>query len=152
MTDEKFVDPRLQAKEALFQQLHLSTFDTMGYAHAIIQEVNNQGFDIEVTNENYQQLVRDYEITKALAPIQESQLVELCEQSDEIVSSNGTKRNMAYASIAQLLAAATNTLNHWRILSEIPEDLRAVEEVTATLKQNYQGHLQAWTNTLQELK
>ena len=32
MSDEKFVDPRLQAKEAVFQQLHLSTFDTMGYA------------------------------------------------------------------------------------------------------------------------
>jgi hypothetical protein len=46
MSDEKFVDPRLQAKEAVFQQLHLSTFDTMGYAHAIIQEVNLTGKDI----------------------------------------------------------------------------------------------------------
>jgi hypothetical protein len=27
MSDEKFVDPRLQAKEGIFQQLHLSTFD-----------------------------------------------------------------------------------------------------------------------------
>ncbi|MBF7071788.1 hypothetical protein ISG33_00055 [Glaciecola sp. MH2013] len=147
MTNEKFVDPRLQAKEALFQQLHLSTFDTMSYAQAIFDEVNNQGFDIDAENESFQQLLRDYEVTKAVASISDSPLEALCERSDAIIKN----KQKAFASTAQLLAAATNTLNHWRILSEVPEDLRNVDEVSATLKANYQGHLNAWNNILAEL-
>ena len=147
MPDDKFVDPRLQAKEAVFQQLHLSTFDTMGYAHAVMQKVNESGKDIEASDENFQQLLRDYKITRSLAPIKDSPLASLCIQtSDEL--SNPKHAN---ASIAQLTAAATNTLNHWRILAEIPEDLRDVEEVSSTLKENYAGHLLAWQQILEEM-
>jgi hypothetical protein len=146
MSDEKFVDPRLQAKEHIFQQLHLSTFDTMGYAHAIIQEVNASGKDVEADNENYQQLLRDYEITKNIAPIADTPLALLCSQTNDKIA-NSAK---AHASIAQLCAAATNSLNHWRILVEIPEDLLEVEEVSRQLKENYANHLGAWRNMLQE--
>ena len=147
MSDEKFVDPRLQAKEAVFEQLHLSTYDTMTYAHAIIEEVNKDGHDIPTSNENFQQLLRDYEITRAMAPIADSPLHSLCEKTDDAVQTN----QHANASIAQLTAAATNTLNHWRILCEIPEDLREVNAVTKQLKENYKNHLNAWKHILSEL-
>jgi hypothetical protein len=148
MSDEKFVDPRLQAKEAIFQQLHLSTFDTMGYAHAIIQEVNNSGKDIAENNDNYQQLLRDYQVTKNMAPIADSPLALLCTQTDGYI--NNAKQ--AHASISQLCAAATNTLNHWRILAEIPEDLLDIEEVSSQLKENYANHLAAWHQVLGEFE
>jgi hypothetical protein len=148
MSDEKFVDPRLQAKEAIFEKLHLSTFDTMGYAHAIIQEVNDSGKDVQANNDNYQQLLRDYQITKSMAPIADSPLELLCTQTDE----NIKESQQAHASISQLCAAATNTLNHWRILAEIPEDLLDVEDVSSQLKENYANHLAAWRQILQEFE
>jgi len=148
MSNEKFVDPRLQAKEALFQQLHLSTFDTMSYAHAIIQEVNAIGKDIDEDNDNYQQLLRDYQVTKNMAALANSPLTLLCSQTDHNIKNS----QKAHASISQLCAAATNTLNHWRILTEIPEDLLDVEEVTRQLKENYANHLAAWRQILQELE
>lgn len=147
MSDEKFVDPRLQAKEAIFQQLHLSTFDTMGYAHAIIQEVNESGRDIAASNENYQQLLRDYEITKNMAPIADTPLALLCLQTNEKIQSG----QYPHASLAQLSAAASNTLNHWRILAEIPVDLLDLEVVTNQLKANYNNHLSAWQQLLKDL-
>ncbi len=146
MSDEKWVDPRLQAKERIFQQLHLSTFDTIGYAHSIILEVNESGKDIEANNESYQQLLRDYEITQNMAPIAETPLALLCSQTNDKIANS----QQAHASIAQLCAAATNALNHWRILIEIPEDLLAVEEVSSQLKQSYANHLGAWRNMLHE--
>lgn len=148
MSDGKFVDPRLQAKEAVFQQLHLSTFDTMGYAHAIIREVNDSGKDIAEDNDNYQQLLRDYQVTKNMAPIADSPLALLCKQTDGYIKNS----NQAYASISQLCAAATNSLNHWRILAEIPEDLLDVEEVSSQLKENYANHLAAWHRVLGEFE
>jgi hypothetical protein len=147
MSDEKFVDPRLQAKEAVFEQLHLSTYDTMTYAHAIIEEVNESGHDVPSSNEHYQQLRRDYDVTRAMAPIADSPLQSFCQQTDDAIQTH----KHANASIAQLAAAATNTLNHWRILCEVPEDLREVNAVTKQLKQNYQNHLNAWKHILSEL-
>jgi hypothetical protein len=147
MSEEKFVDPRLQAKEAVFELLHLSTYDTMTYAHAIIEEVNKSGHDISASNEHYQQLLRDYEVTRAMAAIEDSPLQTFCQQTNEAIQAN----RHANASVAQLTAAATNTLNHWRILCEIPEDLREVNAVTKQLKQNYENHLNAWKHILDEL-
>jgi len=146
MSGEKFIDPRLQAKEHIFQQLHLSTFDTMGYAHAIIQEVNKSGKDVEEDNDNYQQLLRDYEITRNIAPIANTPLATLCSQTNDKIANS----QLAHASIAQLCAAATNSLNHWRILAEIPEDLLEVDEVSSSVKENYANHLNAWRDILQE--
>ncbi|MFQ3207026.1 MAG: hypothetical protein ACI9IT_001175 [Glaciecola sp.] len=148
MSDEKFVDPRLQAKEAIFQQLHLSTFDTMGYAHAVIQEVNESGKDIAEDNDNYQQLLRDYQVTRNIAPIADSPLALLCKQTDGYIKNS----NQAHASISQLCAAATNTLNHWRILAEIPDDLLDIKEVSSQQKENYASHLAAWRQVLGEFE
>lgn len=147
MPDEKFVDPRLQAKEAFFQQLHLSTFDTMSYAHAIITSVNESGKDIESNDENYQQLLRDYAVTKNMAKLKDAAIEPLCADTDKVLSNSA----FANATKAQLAAAASNTINHWRILSQIPADLLSIDEVTSTLKQNYEAHLAAWRQTLQRL-
>ncbi|MFC4700599.1 hypothetical protein ACFO4O_10545 [Glaciecola siphonariae] len=147
MSDDKFVDPRLQAREALFQQLHLSTFETMGYARAIQQQVEQNGFDIESDNADFLQLLRDYEVTKNLSKLSESHLESLCEQTNAIIKS----KRCANANIAQLCAAATSALNHWRILSEIPLDLRDKEEVTKALKDKFQQNMNTWEYILADL-
>jgi len=69
MQEDKFVDPRLQAREAMFQQLHLSTFETMSYARAIQQQVEESGHDIDAENTDFLQLLRDfrYQRTQSLA-------------------------------------------------------------------------------------
>ncbi|WP_395345281.1 hypothetical protein PN836_010135 [Ningiella sp. W23] len=147
MPNNKFVDPRLQAREQLFQQLHLSTFETMGYARAVQQQVEETGYDIEPDNSDYQQLLRDYQVTKNLAPLSESHLEALCEETDAKLK----LKNQAHANYAQLCAAASSALNHWRILSEIPADLREVDEVTKALKEKFQQHMDTWEYILSDL-
>jgi transposase InsO family protein len=147
MQEDKFVDPRLQAREALFQQLHLSTFETMANARAVQQQVEESGYDVETSNAEFQQLLRDYEITKNLSTLSESHLEALCEQTNGLIKS----RRHANATLAQLSAAATSALNHWRILSEIPLDLREKDEVTKALKEKFQHHKATWEYILADL-
>nr|WP_136250596.1 hypothetical protein [Ningiella ruwaisensis] len=147
MRDDKFVDPRLQAREKMFQQLHLSTFETMGYAHNIQSYVEKTGQDIESDHPDYQQLLRDYEITKNLSKLDDSQLEGLCAQTDAALKSK-TQANAVYA---QLCAAACSALNHWRILSEIPLDLRDNDEVTKTLKNKFHQHKDTWEFILKDI-
>ncbi len=147
MSDSKFVDPRLQARESMFQQLHLSTFETMGYARSIQEQVEQTGRDIDQDNTEYQQLLRDYQITKNLAAIDGSQIEPLCKKTDQVLKSS----QQAYANSAQLCAAATSSLNHWRILSEIPVDLRDQEFVTKALKDKFHQHMSTWEYILDDL-
>jgi hypothetical protein len=147
MSDSKFVDPRLQAREKLFQKLHLSIFETMGYARTIQSYVEKNGHDIEPSNVDFIQLLRDYEVTKNLAPIAQSQLEPLCEKTDSILK-QGTS---ALANCAQLCAAAISALNHWRILYEIPADLRENESVTKTLKDRFHANMRMWEHIVEDL-
>lgn len=147
MSNSKFVDPRLQAKEHLFQNLHLSVFDTMGYANAIQKSVEKTGQDIEPNNTEYLQLLRDYEITRNLAPIEHSALANLCKETDKILKMGIN----ALANCAQLCAAATIALNHWRILDEIPTDLRENDIVTKALKEKFHLQMQTWSVILEDL-
>jgi len=147
MQDDRFVDPRLQARESLFQQLHLSTFETMGYARAIQQQVEESGTDIESDNSDFLQLLRDYEVTKNLSKLSDSKLETLCEQTSRLIKS----KQCANANIAQLCAAAISALNHWRILSDIPVDLRDKDEVTKALKDKFQQNMSSWEYILKDL-
>lgn len=147
MQDDRFVDPRLQAREALFQKLHLSTFETMGYARAIQQQVEETGYDVEADNSDFLQLLRDYEVTKNLSHLSESHLEALCEKTNALIKSKRT----ANASLAQLCAAAISALNHWRILSDIPVDLREKDEVTKALKDKFQQNMSTWEYILTDL-
>lgn len=140
MTDNKFVDPRLQAREAMFRQLHLSTFETMSYVRVIQEHVEKTGQDIDSNNAEYAQLLRDYEITKNMAQIEGSQLELLCDATNDIINDP----QQALANRAQLCAAATSTINQWRILSEIPLDLRDLDVVTGSLKSKFNDYLNTW--------
>lgn len=147
MPDDKFVDPRLQAREALFQKLHVSIFETMGYANAIQSCVQETGHDIEADNPDFIQLLRDYEVTKNLATLEHSPLDALCKQTDIVLK----HRTNALANCAQLCAAAIGALNHWRILYEIPADLRDNDTVTKTLKKNFQQNMRTWEYIVEDL-
>jgi len=147
MDDTKFVDPRLQAREGLFQQLHLSTFETMDYARSVQAVVEETGSDIDADNFEYIQLMRGYEVTKNLAHIEQSQLEPLCNSSDKILKS----QSCALANCAQLCAAATGALNHWRILYEIPADLRDNDTVTKALKEKFRQQMQTWQFIVNDL-
>jgi hypothetical protein len=146
-SSEKFVDPRLQARERMFQTLHLSIFETMGYARTIQAYVQETGHDIESDNAEFIQLLRDYEVTKNLAPIDQSQLEPLCEKTDSILKNKAN----ALANCAQLCAAAVSALNHWRILYEIPADLRDNDTVTKTLKDKFRHHMRTWEYIVEDL-
>lgn len=147
MHDHKFIDPRLQAREAIFQKLHLSTFETMGYARAIQDHVEKTGQDIDIDNPDYQQLLRDYQVTRNLASIDQTQLAPLCKKTDGVLKQNKN----AYANSAQLCAAAISALNHWRILSDIPIDLREQDQVTKTLREKFHHHMRTWEYILEDL-
>jgi len=146
--NSKPADPRLQAREAYFQRLHLSVYETMNYARAIQHEVESTGHDIEPDNQDYQQLLRDYQVTKNLSPINDSKLEPMCYETDDLIS----KGDQACANYAQLCAAATSALNHWRILAEIPEDLRSNESITKTLKDKFHHYEQTWQFILGDLQ
>jgi hypothetical protein len=147
MDDSKFVDPRLVAREALFQNLHVSIFETMGYASSIQAYVEKTGHDINASNPEFVQLLRDYEVTKNLSNIERSGLKQLCEKSDGILKSN----NSALANCAQLCAAAISALNHWRILCEVPDDLRDNETVTKALKVKLAQTMYTWECIVDDL-
>lgn len=147
MSNTKFIDPRLQAREGLFQTLHLTIFETMGYARAIQSYVEETGNDIEPDNAEFLQLLRDYEVTKNLSPIDQSQLEPLCAKTDSILR----KGNNALANCAQLCAVAISALNHWRILYEIPADLRNNDTVTKALKEKFHHSMHIWESILEDL-
>ncbi|MDG1122243.1 MAG: hypothetical protein P8J70_06105 [Glaciecola sp.] len=141
MHNDKFIDPRLQEKEALFQQLHMASFDVIMHINAIQEIVKVTSQDILPTNEHYVDLVRSFKITLAMCTQLEPEINSLAQATQKIMSEDS---KVAYASQAQICAAAVNCLNHWRILKQIPEDLLKVDEVTATLKQRFTQHLAMW--------
>lgn len=147
MSDSKFVDPRLQARESLFQSLHLSIFDTIGYASSIQASVEENGHDISANNPDFLQLLRDYEVTKHLSNIALTELDPLRTETDSILAQGKHAR----ANSAQLCAAATNALNYWRILDEIPADLQDNEIVTKSLKAKFQSQLHTWNYIIKDL-
>lgn len=147
MSTPKFVDPRLQARELSFQKLHLSIFETMAYAHSIQLSVEKTGHDIGPSNPEYIQLLRDYEVTKNLSPIEQSQVEPLCNNTDNILKI----RTNALANCALMCAAAICALNHWRILYEIPADLLDNDIVTKALKEKFHYHLEKWQFIVEDL-
>lgn len=143
----KFVDPRLQAKEEEFQKLHLSIYETHGYVQEIQTYVTATGHDIDARNPDYLQLLRDYEITKNMSRLGQSPLQHLCTKTDDLVSQHAS----AFANIAQLCAAATCALNHWRILNEIPTDLQSNVTITKALKEKFERDVSWWEHIINDL-
>ncbi len=140
MHNDRFVDPRLQAKEALFQQLHMASFDVIMHINAIQNEVQDTSCDISPSNEHYLALVRNYQITLKMCDGLEAELIALTEATGKVISDP----EYAFATQAQICAAAVNCLNHWRIIKQIPADLLEIDEVSATIKQRFTEHLAMW--------
>lgn len=141
MHNDKYVDPRIQEKEALFQQLHMASFDVIMHINAIQKVVQTTLQDISPSNEHYLELVRSFKITQAMCTSLEPEIVTLTQATNKILSEDST---FAYATQAQICAAAVNCLNHWRIIKQIPEDLLSVDEISATLKHRFTEHLVMW--------
>ncbi|GLR72506.1 hypothetical protein GCM10007852_34140 [Agaribacter marinus] len=62
------------------------------------------------------------------------------------------KQNQAYASYVQMYAAATNTMTHWRILSEPPEILRQNGSMTLIIKDKLKKYMGIWQYILSDLQ
>lgn len=139
MSNERFVDPRLVAKEPLFQQLHQLNFDILQHINAIQTQVMQYQRDISPDNPDW----------NALRDIYESHLKEIDEMPNEMSSLvTQSKRyfenDNAYANQAQVMACGAQALTFWRILGEIPDDLLDIEEVSATTKSRFMEHLSMW--------
>ncbi len=141
MHNDKFVDPRLQQKEALFQQLHMASFDVIMHINAIQEIVQTTAQDIEPTNEHLLELIRSFTTTLAMCSALEPQIKVLSQATEQAISDDS---NVPFATQAQICAAAVNCLNHWRILKQIPEDLLSIDTISATLKQRFSEHLAMW--------
>jgi hypothetical protein len=141
MHNDKFVDPRLQEKEALFQHLHMVSFDVIMHINAIQEIVQATSKDIAASNEHYIELVRSFKITLTMCSELEPEIMTLIGATKRVLSDDSSH---AFATQAQICAAAVNCLNHWRILKHIPEDLLQIDEISATLKQRFTEHLAMW--------
>lgn len=146
MQEDKYIDPRLQAKEKLFEQLHLSVFDTMAHAQAAVHEYQTTENDLAEDNSALTQLQRDYAITRNLTKTEDSVLEPLVELTDKALATS----SVANIFKSQVCAAAINSLNHFRIISEIPDDLMDVEQVTKTIRSNYHMHQTQWRELLSD--
>ncbi|MCP3429640.1 hypothetical protein [Opacimonas viscosa] len=143
MSDEKFVDPRLQAKEQAFQKLHLASFDVVAHISAIQNLVQQANRDVSPENEDFIALVEKFSaiVTECNEP--EANIAALIEHTQHLLDNEG----VANAAKGQACAIALNTLHHWLILKDIPEDLLAVDEVSGTIKERFMMHLSMWHKT-----
>lgn len=140
MSDDRFIDPRLQAKEALFQKIHVEGFAILAHISAIQSIVENTGCDIPSDNEDFIALQSRFTTVLEGCHDVPTELKTLINQTSEALESE----DIAYATKAQLCTMGLHTLQHWLILSDIPEDLRDVDEVTASIKEKLMMHLSMW--------
>lgn len=143
MSDSKFVDPRLQAKEQAFQKLHLASFDVVAHISAIQNLVQQVNRDISPQNEDYVALLEKF--TELVNELQEPEanIARLIKDTQNLIHDENT----ANAVKGQVCAIALNTLHHWLILQDIPEDLLAMDEVSGTIKERFMMHLSMWHKT-----
>ena len=143
MLDEKFVDPRLQAKEQAFQKLHLASFDVVAHISAIQNLVQKANRDISAENEDLLALVEKFNAIVKQCTAAESNIAALIEHTQDLLK----QEDVANTAKGQACAIALNTLHHWLILKDIPEDLLAVDEVSGTIKERFMMHLSMWHKT-----
>jgi hypothetical protein len=141
MSENRFIDPRLVAKEGLFQELHQVNFEILAHINAIQQVVMQSQRDISKDNENWQAI-------HAIFDTHLADITELPQEVEALVSKSRKYVNrdagVATAHKAQVIACAAQALTYWRILGEVPDDLMEIEEVTATTKKQFMTHLSMW--------
>ena len=94
MHNDKFVDPRLQEKEALFQHLHMVSFDVIMHINAIQEIVQATSKDIAASNEHYIELVRSFKITLTMCSELEPEIMTLIGATKRVLSDD---RSHAFA-------------------------------------------------------
>ncbi|NVK57377.1 MAG: hypothetical protein HWE26_17370 [Alteromonadaceae bacterium] len=138
------VDPRIVALENQFKQLHVQLFDTFSHAQSAVMTAVQTGHDISPDNDDYEQLKRDFEVTKTVY-----QGVGTLPQQVAATEALMQRDDVSCLHMTQVWAAAVSSLCCDRMLHMVPEDLREEPTITSELKQKHAAHIKMWQERLQ---
>ena len=133
-------DPRIVALEKQFSQLHVQLFDTFSHAQSAVMAVMQTGRDIDDNQEDFTQLKRDFEVTVAMYPGNNQNMLQKITATNELAANPQTPN----VHLTQVWAAAVSALSCDRMLAMIPSDLQDDPDVAGELKQKRQEHLAMW--------
>ena len=137
-------DPRIVALEKQFSQLHVQLFDTFSHAQSAVMAVMQTGRDIDDNQEDFTQLKRDFEVTVAMYPGNNQNMIQKITATNELAANPQTPN----VHLTQVWAAAVSALSCDRMLAMIPSDLQDDPDVAGELKQKRQEHLAMWQERL----
>ena len=137
-------DPRIVALEKQFSQLHVQLFDTFSHAQSAVMAVMQTGRDIDDNQEDFTQLKRDFEVTVAMYPGNNQNMLQKITATNELAANPQTTN----VHLTQVWAAAVSALSCDRMLAMIPSDLQDDPDVAGELKQKRQEHLAMWQERL----
>ena len=137
-------DPRIVALEKQFSQLHVQLFDTFSHAQSAVMAVMQTGRDIDDNQEDFTQLKRDFEVTVAMYPGNNQNMLQKITATNELAANPQTPN----VHLTQVWAAAVSALSCDRMLAMIPSDLQVDPDVAGELKQKRQEHLAMWQERL----
>ena len=138
-------DPRIVALEKQFSQLHVQLFDTFSHAQSAVMAVMQTGRDIDDNQEDFTQLKRDFEVTVAMYPGNNQNMLQKITATNELAANPQTPN----VHLTQVWAAAVSALSCDRMLAMIPSDLQVDPDVAGELKQKRQEHLAMWQERLE---
>jgi hypothetical protein len=137
-------DPRIVALEKQFSQLHVQLFDTFSHAQSAVMAVMQTGRDTDDNQEDFTQLKRDFEVTVAMYPGNNQNMLQKITATNELAANPQTPN----VHLTQVWAAAVSALSCDRMLAMIPSDLQDDPDVAGELKQKRQEHLAMWQERL----
>ena len=137
-------DPRIVALEKQFSQLHVQLFDTFSHAQSAVMAVMQTSRDIDDNQEDFTQLKRDFEVTVAMYPGNNQNMLQKITATNELAANPQTPN----VHLTQVWAAAVSALSCDRMLAMIPSDLQDDPDVAGELKQKRQEHLAMWQERL----
>ena len=138
-------DPRIVALEKQFSQLHVQLFDTFSHAQSAVMAVMQTGRDTDDNQEDFTQLKRDFEVTVAMYPGNNQNMLQKITATNELAANPQTPN----VHLTQVWAAAVSALSCDRMLAMIPSDLQDDPDVAGELKQKRQEHLAMWQERLE---
>ena len=137
-------DPRIVALEKQFSQLHVQLFDTFSHAQSAVMAVMQTGRDIDDNQEDFTQLKRDFEVTVAMYPGNNQNMLQKITATNELAANPQTPN----VHLTQVWAAAVSALSCDRMLAMIPTDLQDDPEVAGELQHKRREHLAMWQERL----
>ena len=137
-------DPRIIALEEQFSQLHIQLFNTFSHAQSAVMSVMQSGRDIDETNEDFEQLQRDFAVSVVMYTGPNNTLKDNITATKKLARDN----RVTNVHLTQVWAAAVSAMCCERMLAMIPEDLRADPLVAGELIQKRNEHLTMWQERL----